>query len=123
MSDANPAQRSYAHLIYALVSVACPFIALALISIYQEYSYEWYWQLTEKPGPLDDAEKNAGALMGFVMFIQLLMAVMVGCTIGLVFAALSIWKRRRFVSFGTAAFAFNSIPIVLLFWRLLAGPL
>src|SRR4051812_25552110 len=63
MPDVNTTRRSYVHFVYGLVSVACPFISLGLMTIYQEYAYEWYWQIGNKPGPLDDADINAGAMM------------------------------------------------------------
>jgi hypothetical protein len=122
MTDADQTRRSYADIIYALVSIACPFIALALISIYQAYAYQWFWQLTNQPKRLDDADVNAAAIMGFIIVIELILAAMVGCAIGLGFAALSLWKRRHVVSFGTAALLFNTIPLFLFIWRFLAGP-
>lgn len=41
-TEINSTHRSYAHFVYALISEACPFVALGLISIYQGYAYEWY---------------------------------------------------------------------------------
>ncbi len=111
-AEINTTRRSYAHLIYALLSVACPFIAFGLISIYQNYAYEWYWQIGEKPGPLDDADINAGAMMGFVIIVQLILGVGVGSLVGLIFAGISLKKRPRFFSFGTAALLFNLIPSI-----------
>lgn len=110
--EMNTAGRSYAHFVYALVSVACPFIAFGLISIYQNYAYEWYWQIGAEPGPLDDADINAGALMGFAIISQLILAVGVGALAGLIFAGISLGKRPRFFSFGTVAMLFNLIPLI-----------
>ncbi len=112
MPDVKTTQRSYAHLVYALVSVACPFIALGLISIYQEYAYEWYWQLSEKPSPLDDADINAGAIMGFVIIVQAVLAIGVGSLFGLVLAGMSLKRKPGVFSLGTAALLFNLIPVV-----------
>ncbi|HMJ08189.1 MAG TPA: hypothetical protein VK468_04245 [Pyrinomonadaceae bacterium] len=112
MPDFNITRRSYAPFVYALVSVACPFIALGLISIYQEYAYEWYWGLTAKPSPLDDADINAGAMMGFVIIVQAILAVGGGSLIGLVFAGMSLKRKPRVFSFGTAALLFNLIPVI-----------
>ena len=95
MSEANSPRRSYAHLVYALVSVACPFIAFALITIYQQYSYEWYWQIIERPKPVDDADINAGTMMGVVIVIQLILTIGLGSIVGLVFAGLSLKHRTR----------------------------
>lgn len=103
-------KRSYAHLVYALISIACPFIALGIITVYQEYAYSGFWP---PPGaPVDDADINAGALMGFFIVVQGILAVGVGSLFGLIFAALSLRKRRRILSFGTAALLFNLLPIL-----------
>jgi len=102
-------ERSYRHLIYALVSVACPFIALGVISIYQEYAYADFWRPHE--GPIDDANVNAGAMMGFVVIVEAILAIGIGSLVGLVFAGLSLKHRARIFSFGTAALIFNMIPI------------
>lgn len=112
---------SYAHLVYAVISVACPFIAFGLISVYQGYAYEWYWQVRQAPGPLDDADINAGALMGIVMIIQAILAIGVGSLVGLVFAGISLKKRLRFFSFGTLAFLFNLFPLVVVGFVYLRG--
>ena len=109
--------RSYAHLVLALISVACPFIGLLAMFVYQDYAYGDFWS-SLRPG--DDANVNAGALMGFVVVLQLVAALLAGSGIGLIFAALSLRKRRRLVSFGTAALMFNSIPFLFLLFRLLA---
>lgn len=105
-------ERSYRHIIYALISVACPFIAYGLISLYQEYAYDWFWQLQKKPMPRDDADDNAVAMMAIVMAVQTTLAVVGGLIIGTVFAALSLRRRPRLVSFGTAALFFNLLPLI-----------
>jgi predicted PurR-regulated permease PerM len=76
-----------------------------------------------KPGPLDDADINAGALMGFVIVVQLMLAVGVGSLVGLVFAGISLKKSPRFFSFGTAALLLNLIPVVGVIIIYLRGPI
>jgi hypothetical protein len=85
-----------------LIAVACPFIALAIISIYQKYAYDWFWQ--PKQQPLDDADINAGALMGFVIVVEAILSIGVGSLVGLFFAGLSLKRMPKVFSFGTAAF-------------------
>lgn len=98
------------HLVYALISVACPFIAFGVVWIYQDYAYR---DLLPPPGaPIDDADKHVAAMMGAVVVVQLIFAIGIGSLVGLVFAGLSLWKRRGFVSFGTAAMLFNLLPIL-----------
>lgn len=106
-------RKSYRHIIYAIISVACPFIAYGLISLYQEYAYEWYWQIGNQGRPLDDADVNAGAMMGFAVLVEAALAIVVGLIIGTLFAAMSLKRQPRLISFGTAALLFNLIPIVV----------
>lgn len=103
-------KRSYAHFVYALISFACPLIAFGVVLLYQDYVYREFWP---PPGaPIDDADINAGAMMGAVVVFQWIFAIGVGSLVGLAFAGLSLWKRRRFISFGTAAMLFNLFPIL-----------
>jgi hypothetical protein len=110
MHEIETTSRSHAHLVYALVSIACPFIALGIISIYQEYAYADFWE--PKPLPLDDADINAGAMMGFVILVEAILAIGVGSLFGLVFAGMSLKRKLRVFSFGTAAFLFNLVPVI-----------
>lgn len=112
MEEVVENKRSYRHFVYALISVACPFIAYGLISLYQEYAYEWFWEVQKKPWPQDDADKNAVVMMAIAMAVEAALAVVVGLIIGTVFAALSLKRKLRLVSFGTAAMLFNLIPLV-----------
>ncbi|HQX56448.1 MAG TPA: hypothetical protein PLP07_11000 [Pyrinomonadaceae bacterium] len=105
-------RRSYRHIIYAVISVACPFIAFGLISLYQEYAHEWFWEVQKKPWPLDDADKNAVVMGAIAMAVEAALAVVVGLIVGTMFAALSLKRKLRFISFGTAALLFNLIPLI-----------
>lgn len=107
-SPAKP-RRPYRHLVYGFVSLACPLIALALILAYQSYAYDDFFQ--PKPLPLDDADINAGAMMGAVIMIQLILSLGVGSMVGLVFAGLSLKNRTRIVSVGTFAVLYNLVPV------------
>lgn len=86
-------KRSYRELIYsliyALISVACPFIAAQLIIIYQKH---FYWDLTWPRVAMTELE-----VARWVRFlnIQDWTAVLIGTAIGLGFALLSLRKRPR----------------------------
>ena len=112
MDNVIEKRRSRLHLIHALISVACPFIAFGLVYLYQGYAYEWYWKIGAQGGPLDDADINAGAMMGIVIVVQLIMAVGIGSLVGLLFAGMSLRRRRRILSVGTAALLFNLLPFI-----------
>lgn len=96
---------------YAMISFACPFIALGVVWLYQDYAYRDFLPQPGPGVPIDDADKNAAAMMGGVIVIQLILAIGVGALVGLIFAGLSLRKRRRILSFGTAAMLFNLLPI------------
>jgi hypothetical protein len=103
-------RRSYAHFIFALISVASPFVAVGIVLLYQANAYP---DFTSKPGMSpDDADKNAAAMMGAVVVFELIFAIGIGSLVGLTFAGLSLWKRLRFLSFGTLAMLFNLLPIL-----------
>ena len=112
-------RRSHGHLVYALISVACPFIAFAMIDVYQSYEYAEFWPPHE--GPMDDADVNAGALMAFVIVVQLFLAIALGSLVGLIFAGLSLKRRFRLISFGTAALLFNAVPLGFFIWKSVRG--
>ncbi len=100
------------HLIYALISLASPFISLGTVLLYQSYAYDWFWQITEKAALLDDADINAGAMMGVVIVIQLVFALGIGSLLGLVFAVMSLKRNPKIISFGMISLLFNLIPFV-----------
>jgi hypothetical protein len=110
MESSGKQRHSYADFIYALLSVASPFMAFGMVLLYHDYAYRDFFA---PPGaPIDDADKNAAAMMGAVVVIELILAIGIGSLVGLVFAGLSLWKRLRFLSFGTLAMLFNLLPIL-----------
>jgi hypothetical protein len=111
MSDSESKPKSATHLIYALISFSCPFVAFAIVSIYQQSAHDEFWG---KLVPGDDASNAAGAMMAIAEFAEMAFAVFIGCVLGIVFAGLSLWKKPRLLSFGLAALLFNALPIVLL---------
>lgn len=110
MKNLGVQKRSYAHLMYALISFACPFIAFGICLLYLDNILPTF---TSEPGvPIDDADKNAAAMMAGVVVAYLVIAIGTGSLVGLAFALLSLWKRRRFISFGTFSLLFNLLPIL-----------
>jgi hypothetical protein len=114
VGEPEPTSRSITHLIYALISLVCPFVAYAITYIYQEYAH---YEFRQGFVPGDDASVHSAALMALVEFFQMGFFVFIGCCVGIIFAMLSLLKKRRFLSFGLAALLFNGAPVVLLlFW-------
>lgn len=111
-------KRSRKHIIYALVSFACPIVAFFAMDLYQSTINADFWQ-SLVPG--DDSSNTAGALMGFVEVIQLIYSLLAGCFVGLVFSILSLRNRRRILSLGTAALIFNGVPLLLLVALIIRG--
>jgi hypothetical protein len=119
MENGIEKKRSHRHLIFALISVACPLIALGVIWLYQDYAYSDFWP--PPTDPVDDADVNAGSLMAFVIVIQSVFAVGIGSFIGLVFAGMSLKTKPRVLSFGTAALLFNLLPFIGIIFKILGN--
>ncbi len=62
--------------------------------------------------PLHDSDINAGAMMGFALWIQTAFAVLIGLFLGSVLTAVSVKLRPRLIGLGTAALLFNIIPLI-----------
>lgn len=52
--------------------------------------------------------------MAFAEIVQLILASITGCLIGLIFAVLSMRLQRRVLGVGLAALVFNGVPFLLL---------
>ena len=73
MERSGKQRHSYAHIILALLSVASPFVAVGIVLLYQANAYP---RFTSKPGMSpDDADKNAAAMIGAVVVIELIFAI------------------------------------------------
>lgn len=102
----NPA-KSRKHLIYTLISFACPVIAFLMVIAYQSVAHAHDWE-----GIAQDSDSGAaGALLMFAEIVQIVFAVLFGSIIGLIFAVLGIRQRRIL---GLAALIFNGLPFVAL---------
>jgi hypothetical protein len=100
--------RSRAHVVFALLSFASPFVAFLAIYLYQIYFFS---PPTRSSGP-------GWEWSGAIYIIQAFLAIFFGFVVGLLLAIVSVWKRKRVVSFGTFAIIFNAIPILffVLWW-------
>ena len=96
------------HLAFAGISVLCPIVAVTAVLIYQSYANAEFWQT------LTPEDNFVGAMMAVGELIQLGQTLVIGCVIGIVFAALSLFQRKKFVSVGLAALIFNVVPLILL---------
>ena len=101
--------RIRSHLVFALLSLASPFVAVFAVYLYQNYVYVpdlqpmrpgWEWQ-------------------GAVYIVQTFLAFFVGSSVGVILSIVSVWKKRKLVSLGTFALVANAIPVLfLLYWWL-----
>jgi hypothetical protein len=94
-------------------------LAGGIVSLYQEYAYSEFF--SPNCCPVDDADINAGALMGIVVVVQLILAVGAGSLVGLVFAGMSLKRKMHIFSFGAVALLFNLIPLLVLVVLFLRG--
>lgn len=111
-------KRSRKHIIYALVSFACPIVAFFAMDLYQSTINADFWQ-SLVPG--DDSSNTAGAMMAIGELIQMIYSLLLACFIGLIFAILSLRHRRRILSLGTAALIFNGVPLLMLVALVIRG--
>jgi hypothetical protein len=85
------------HIIFAVLSVACPVIAFSSTLIYQYLVNSNFWNsLSDKEGTTD----AAGAMMAFAEVIELIFFTIIGCIIGVIFAVISflLWRRTKLSS-------------------------
>jgi hypothetical protein len=90
-------QRFRKHIIFAILSVACPIIAFSSTLIYQHIVDSDFWNsLSDKEGTTD----AAGAMMGFAQAIELIFFTVIGCVVGIIFAVISflLWRRSKLSS-------------------------
>ena len=102
------------HAIYALISFICPIAAYQGTLLYQSIANSEYWQ------SLTPGENVTGALMAFSEITQLIVSLVIGCTVGLLFAVLSI-RRHQVWSVGLIALVFNALPFVFVTSLLIKG--
>jgi hypothetical protein len=100
------------HIVYGLISFACPVVAFIAILLYQSIVDSNFWV------SLIPEESAAGALMAISEVVQVVLFSMGGCLVGLIFGILSIRIQRRVLGVGMAAIVFNALPFLLLmsFW-------
>ena len=101
-------QRLTKHLILAVVSFACPIIALSATLAYERIAYADFWH------SITPEENFAGAMMAFAEVVQAIVFFMFGCLVGLIFAVLSMCLKGRVLGVGLAALVFNVLPFLLL---------
>src|SRR5689334_20944220 len=105
--------KSRRHVLYGIVSFLCPIVAVVATDAYQSVYY-----------PAPDYEPGyayVGAMWGIAVAVQMLLTTLLGCLVGLAFAAISVLINRRFFSIGTAALAFNALPLAVALFFVIKG--
>ena len=105
-------------LLYAILSVGCPFATLGGALVYQSFAHATFWK------SLTPDESAAGALMGFAEIMQLLLVSVVGCLVGLGLALISLLPQPRKTGvslLGYIGLAVNGLPLLLLALSWLIG--
>lgn len=94
---------------YAILSILSPIVAFTFIVLYQQIMYSEFW-LSVNDSPRSNSA--AIAMMSVAEFIQIIIAIFVGCVVGIVLAFFSfkINKVNRKLSY--IAFIFNGIPLL-----------
>lgn len=96
------------HTIYSLTSLACPFVFAFAIYVYQDIKNAEFQQSLKNQSELNPAV----GLFGFAELIQFVVFVLIGCFVGLIFAGLSLWNRKKVFSQGIVGLVFNSLPFI-----------
>lgn len=73
------------HIVYAVLSLASPVIAFSATVAYQSFAHSDFWN------SMTHDEHAAGAMMGFAEGMQLVFVTVIGCFVGIIFAAISVW--------------------------------
>jgi hypothetical protein len=97
------------HRFCAILSIICPF-AVAILSWLVISQHDGFWT-TVNSNLDDDANRNAGAMMGAAMGIEILLFVALGCIVGLFLALLSLAIERTKLRF--YALALNLLPFLV----------
>jgi hypothetical protein len=100
--------------VYALISIACPFMFALGIKIYQQSGQVWNMSGNT------ESDHAAGALLAFSNVVQFVFVMLIGCVLGLIFGAVSLIKKKRIVSIGLVGLILNSLPFVALLILLLS---
>ncbi len=108
-------QRLPKHVVYAVLSLACPIIAFFATLAYQSAANSEFWS------SLTTGEGAAGATMAFAEVVQLILFTMIGCVLGMIFAAISLRIQRRILGFGLVGVVFNGLPLLLFMFLLIKG--
>ena len=73
---------------YLIAAVASPVAIVACTYFYQSLAHRAFWGGLD---PADDAARSAGAMMGFAEIGQLVVALIIGCVVGLLLAWRAWW--------------------------------
>ena len=99
------------HAIYGIASIACPFlVGLSVIFLFgAAHSAFWTDVLSH---PEDDANRSAGAMMGFTEVLVWMLAEGMAFVVGCILGVISISKQGKWFGIGFIGLALNVIPLV-----------
>ncbi|MBK8316563.1 MAG: hypothetical protein IPL01_22130 [Acidobacteria bacterium] len=103
---------SHKHRQYALVSIACPFLTIIGVLIYQQLANHNFWQTIETHPDPDNA--HVAAQMVIAEIITLLFFTGIACLIGFFVAVISVKKQGEILGLGTFALLINGLPLTVL---------
>ena len=103
------------HIVYAILSIASPIMAIAGIIIFQSIAHSDFW------GSIDttvDSDRIAGAMMAISEVANLLAWMTIGSFIGLLLALKSCHQQNKIFGIGFIALVVNGFPLILcgFFW-------
>jgi hypothetical protein len=108
-------QRLPKHVVYAVLSLACPVIALFATLAYQSTANSEFWS------SLTTGDNAAAAMGAFAEFVEVIFFTMIGCVLGMISAVISLCVQRRVLGLGLAGVVFNGLPLLLFMFLLIKG--
>src|SRR5262245_37155055 len=99
------------HLIYSISSIVCPFLAFIAIWTYQSMAHSEFWKSISSG---QDPDHAAGAMMAFVEVVQMIVALTIGCLVGVMLGLKSMQIQKWKIGIGTITVCLNGLPLLIL---------
>ena len=107
--------------IYAILSIVCPIITVAVVQILQMRTHSDFWASLQQSE--DGVQHGAATFMFLSELGDLLLYTTIACIVGLVLAFRSIQLRRKLTTMGLFCLSINATPLLLAAFLLIRGSL
>jgi hypothetical protein len=111
-------KKSNKHRLYGFLAIASPIIAGFGANLYISIARADFWRSLNTA---DDADRMAGAMMGYAEGLEWIFWLGIGCIIGFILAVISIKLKQAVTVFNSLALAMNGLPLLLCAAGLIRG--